>query len=100
VNSRFHRDRQASACIVYPDRFLAASGALAGLDVVLLRSAARFQASFQALVRDSPLAMVEKAPQVALQSHQVPQPPGAQKMAELQTEPQDVFPQALQFPAR
>jgi len=100
VNFRFHPVRQVSACIVFPDRQTAASDALAGPDVVLRRSAARFQASFQAPARDFPLASAEKARQDVLQSHQVPQPPDAQKRVEFRTEPQDVFPQALKFPAQ
>jgi len=76
ANFPFLRGHPAAACIVFPDRS-AASAASAGRDVVRRQSAARFPASFQEPVRDSPLASAAKVRQDALQSHRVPQPPGA-----------------------
>jgi hypothetical protein len=70
-----HRDHPVAACTVFPDR-RAASGALAGRDVVLPLSAARFPESFPELVRDSRSASAETAQQDALQA---PQPQGEQK---------------------
>jgi hypothetical protein len=73
ANSLFHPVHRTAACTVFPDR-QAASGALAGRDVVLLPSVARFRESFQALVRDCRLAMGEKAHSDAHPARQVPQP--------------------------
>jgi hypothetical protein len=60
ANFRFRPVRRTAACTVFPDR-QAASGALAGRDVVLRPSVARFRASFQALVPGCPWATGEKA---------------------------------------
>jgi hypothetical protein len=73
ANSLFHPVHRTAVCTVFPVH-LVASDALAARDVVLRRSVVRFRASFQALVRDSPLAMGEKAPSDAHRARQVPQP--------------------------
>jgi hypothetical protein len=73
ANSRFHPVHRIEVCTVFPVR-LAASDAWAGRDVVLRPSVARFQASFQALVRDCRWATDEKAPSDAYPARQVPQP--------------------------
>jgi hypothetical protein len=72
-NFRFHPVHRTAECTVFPDR-LVALGASAGRDVVLRPSVARFQASFQALVRDCRWATDEKAPSDAYPARQVPQP--------------------------
>lgn len=95
MNSPSHLDHPTAACIVFPDRQVA-SGALAGRDVVLHPSAARFLASFREPALDSPSAMAEMAWQDAPQALQGPQPPVAQKKVEFQTDLQDAFRQAPQ----
>jgi hypothetical protein len=82
ANSLFHPDHRTAVCTAFPDRSRAASGALAGLGVVLRQSVAHYRASFQEPVRDSPLAMGALAPLDALQ---VLQPPGARKKVVFQT---------------
>lgn len=99
MNSPSHLDHPTAACIVFPDRQVA-SGALAGRDVVLHPSAARFLASFREPALDSPSAMAETAWQDAPQAHRVPQPPVAQKKVGLQTVLQDAFLQVPQSTAQ
>lgn len=94
VSFQFHPDHPAAACTVFPGR-PAASAASAGQDVVLRQSAARLRESFQELVRDSPLASVERARQDALRARQVRQPPGAQLKVAFPMEPLAVVPKAL-----
>jgi hypothetical protein len=99
VNFPYRLDHPTAACIVFPDRQVA-SGALAGRDVVLHPSAARFLASFREPALDSPSAMAETAWQDAPQAHRVPQPPVAQKKVGLQTVLQDAFLQVPQSTAQ
>ncbi len=73
ANFPFHRGHRAAVCTVYLAR-LVASGASAGLDVVLRRSAVHFPESFRELVRDFPWEEVETELQGARQAHRVPQP--------------------------
>ena len=87
ANFRFHQGRQNAVCTVFPDR-LVASDALAGPDVVLRRSAARFQESFQAPVRDCPWVTGEKARSDAHPPRQALQPLGGRKKVESQPEHQ------------
>jgi len=72
ANSLFHRGHRTAACTVFPDR-LAASDALAGRDVALRPSVARFPAWFLARVRGYPWATGAQAPPDAHRARQVPQ---------------------------
>jgi hypothetical protein len=100
VNFPYRLDHPTAACIVFPDR-QAASGALAGRDVVLHLSVARSQESFREPALDSPSGVAGRALQDALQAHQVPQPQVAQKKVELQLQAdlQDAFRPAPQSTA-
>jgi len=73
ANFPFHPGHRAAACTVYPGH-LAASGASAGLDVVLRRCAVRFLESFPELVRGFPSVAAELVLLDAPRTHQVPQP--------------------------
>jgi hypothetical protein len=73
ANFPFHPGHRAAVCTVYLAR-LAASGASAGQDVVLRRSAGRFLASSRELVRGFPLAAGEQVRQGAPRAHQMQQP--------------------------
>ncbi len=73
ANFPFRRAHRAEVCTAYPAR-LAASGALAGLDVVLRRSAARFPVSCRELDRGFPWVAAGLVLLDARRVHQVPQP--------------------------
>lgn len=73
ANFPSHRGHQAVVCTFYLAR-LAASGASAGLDVVLRRCAARFREWSRELVRGFPWVAAERVLLDARRVHQVPQP--------------------------